>query len=61
MAGVFVILAMLGSAFTNSIGSKTPIYDYRENLEWINTIIYVVCATICFVIGYVKKDRGKLD
>lgn len=61
MAGVFVLFVMFGSAFTNSIGSKAPIYDYRENFEWINTIIYVVCATVCFVIGYVKKDRAKLD
>lgn len=54
--GVLLLLTIIGSVFTNSIARHVPFYD----LNWIDSLSYLMCAVICFVLGYLRKDKCKI-
>jgi len=55
-----LLITILGSAFTNAIASQVSINAiYYTSLEWIDSLSYLGCAIICFIIGYIRRDKSK--
>jgi predicted neutral ceramidase superfamily lipid hydrolase len=58
--GITFLLAILGSALTNSIANQVSITKlYHDSFEWINSIVYMGCAILCFIIAFIRKDKCK--
>lgn len=58
--GIMFLFTILGSAYTNAIASQVSITAiYNTSLEWIDSLSYLGCAIICFIIGYIKRDKCK--
>lgn len=58
--GIFFLLIILGSLLTEAISRKTTIFNvYKNGFEWIESIIYFICAIFCFGVGHYRKNRMK--
>lgn len=56
--GIFTLLAIIGNALTNSIAGHVTLKDvYITDMEWIDSIVYLVSSIICFIIGYRRKRK----
>lgn len=58
--GVLLLLTIFGSALTNAIANQVSMYKaFRTDLEWIDSLSYLGAAIICFIIGYIRRDKSK--
>lgn len=61
VVGILLLLSIFGSVFTDSIAEQVPLTEvYYITLDWIDSIVYFGCAIICFVIGYIRKDKCRI-
>lgn len=59
--GVVLILTIFGATFTNAIAQKLSFATaFTIDYNWIDNLAYFICAIICFVIGYLRKGKGKI-
>ncbi len=57
--GILLLTVIFGSAATDAIADQESILLlYTTGLEWIDSVSYLACAIICFLIGR-KKSKNK--
>lgn len=57
-AGILLLMTIFGSALTNAIANRESIFTlYTTGLEWIDSMSYLVCAALCFLIGRKKQKK----
>lgn len=60
MIGVLLILIIFGTTFTDSIALKISFTEaFLTGIVWIETIVYFICAILCFIVGYLFKNNYK--
>ena len=58
--GVLLIMAVFGSALTNSIAESISIKEtYTTGYEWISSVFYVTGAITSFIVGYKRNSKNK--
>lgn len=58
--GILLLLTVVGSAFTNAIARQVSwSYIFTEDYEWIDTSVYVFSAIVCFIIGFLRKEKSR--
>ncbi len=59
-AGIFLLLTIVGSCWTNMIANRDSFLNlYSNNLKWIDLLAYFFCALLCFAIESIFKKRKK--
>ncbi len=57
--GVLLLMTILGSALTNAFANRESIFIlYTTGLEWIDSISYLACAALCFLIGRRRAKKS---
>ena len=58
-SSLFLFFTVFGSLYTNALGNNTTMLkEFTNNYEWIDTLAYLGCAILCFVVGYSKKRKN---
>lgn len=60
--GILFIMTIFGSLLTNSIAEQISVRQlYTSGYQWIASISYAAGAIISFIVGYIKKNKNKLQ
>ncbi len=58
--GILLILIIFAATFTEAVAQKVSFADaFTQGRNWIDTNVYFVCAINCFLIGYLRKGKGR--
>ncbi|MFA9376982.1 MAG: hypothetical protein ACERKZ_09550 [Lachnotalea sp.] len=60
MIGILLILTIFGDTITDSIAQNISFTEaFLTGVDWIDSIVYLICAILCFIVGALRKDKNR--